>query len=88
MVQCMTRPRVTYNGTHTDSPHVHITLSVCVPYTADTLKQDAGECSICLDDMLIGMHMNTRFLTYGQLLSTLSGEEIARLPCLCIYHLK
>ena len=68
--------------------HRYTLASVYVPFTADTLKQDAGECSICLDDMLIGMYMNTHLLTYGQLLSTLSGEEIARLPCLCIYHLK
>lgn len=40
-----------------------------VTYNADTLTQESGECSICLDDLL-------------------PGEEIARLPCLCIYHLK
>jgi E3 ubiquitin-protein ligase ZNRF1/2 len=40
-----------------------------VTYNVDTLAQDSGECSICLDDMV-------------------PGEEIVRLPCLCIYHLK
>jgi E3 ubiquitin-protein ligase ZNRF1/2 len=40
-----------------------------VTYNVDTLAQDSGECSICLDDML-------------------PGEQIVRLPCLCVYHLK
>lgn len=40
-----------------------------VRYNVDTLQQDSGECSICLEDML-------------------AGEQIARLPCLCIYHLQ
>ena len=41
------------------SLHIHLYIphhyKVCL-YTADTLTQESGECSICLDDMLPGVH--------------------------------
>ena len=59
MVQCAARPRVTYNGS---LPHTCVLPPACLliccvflsPHTADTLTQESGECSICLDDMLPG----------------------------------
>lgn len=55
-------------------PELDEHLPICsqkprVQYNEDKLIQDAGECSICLDDMV-------------------AGDEIARLPCLCVYHIQ
>eukprot|EP00731_Ephydatia_muelleri_P026023 Em0018g123a len=50
----------------------HIMVCLARPralYNVDTLNFDAGECTICLDDMA-------------------AGDKIARLPCLCIYHVR
>ena len=56
------------------------------PHTEDTLLSDAGECSICLDDMMAGEFVIFHF--QWSLFSYYKGDEIARLPCLCIYHVK
>lgn len=50
----------------------HIVMCITKPrveYNEDKLRQDSGECTICLEDML-------------------TGDRIARLPCLCVYHIK
>ena len=51
MSQCMSRPRVTYNGESSVSHVPHFPLFL---FPVDTLAQDSGECSICLDDMVPG----------------------------------
>ncbi|CAK9294945.1 unnamed protein product [Gordionus sp. m RMFG-2023] len=53
-----------------DDIEYHLILCLTKPrinYNGETLKDDKGECTICLEDMSI-------------------GHDIARLPCLCIYH--
>ena len=51
MAQCISRPRVTYNGV---SSGLITSLMLVVSSVADTLEQSSGECSICLEDMLPG----------------------------------
>ncbi|KAL3997260.1 Ring finger domain family protein [Acanthocheilonema viteae] len=53
-----------------DEAEVHLVMCLTRPkitYNEDELREDKGECSICLEEMS-------------------SGDRIARLPCLCIYH--
>jgi len=51
---------------------VHFVMCITKPrvsYNEDELTHDAGECSICLEEME-------------------KGDKIARLPCLCVYHIE
>ncbi|VDK71351.1 unnamed protein product [Onchocerca ochengi] len=53
-----------------DEAEIHLVMCLTRPkitYNEDELKEDKGECSICLEEMS-------------------TGDRIARLPCLCIYH--
>lgn len=50
--QCITRPRVTYNGIINSNISNQLLLYDIIE---DTITQEAGECSICLDDMSPGM---------------------------------
>ncbi|VIO97235.1 zrfp1-pending-prov protein, putative [Brugia malayi] len=53
-----------------DEAEIHLVMCLTRPkitYNEDELREDKGECSICLEEMS-------------------SGDRIARLPCLCIYH--
>ena len=51
--------------------HVQPTFMVLVnfPLTVDTLQQDSGECSICLEDMLSGIKVYMCMYVVTSLLS-------------------